>query len=206
MKINLAVLFFLFISFSSFSQEETEEGEGTSTTSTGSETSAFEDEEYVSTKEIGFDVNFGASNLAGTVGLGLKLGFLKGEKYIFGPSLRYQYSWQNFNGIRTNYSIYGGGVFGHVRLYNYFFLGTEIEFLSSPIQNGFYSPIRKFVPVVLIGGGFSKSFGPNFRLNAGIMYDLINDVNSPLRAGYFVRNNLGILQPIIYRIAFFIPL
>lgn len=159
----------------------------------------------VSAMELGLDGNFSASNFNGTFGLGAKLGFTHGEKLIMGPSLRYQQSWSNFNGVKNSFSVYGGGGFLHVRLANYFFLGTEIEFLSSPIQNGYIGTTRKFVPVALAGGGFSHAFSESFRLNAGIMYDVVNHTNSPLRMGYFIKNSNGVLLPVLYRIAFFFP-
>jgi hypothetical protein len=172
--------------------------------------SDYEEEEeepaYVSKNEIGFDLNFSASNFGGTGGLGLKLGFIQQERFIFGPSIRYQHAWSSFNGIKTGFSIYGGGGFVHWRLANYFFLGTEIEVLSSPLQYGYITSNRSWVPVALVGGGFSRAFSANFRLNAGIMYDVIDNQNSPLRQGYFMKKTNGVLIPVIYRIAFFFPL
>lgn len=196
---NYFLLFvFSFCTFFSFSQEDEEE-----TTYQQEETTV---PEYVSTQELGLDLNFSASTLGGSGGLGLKYGVVRKEKFIFGPSLRYQQSWNNFNGYKNGFAVYGGGGFLHVRFYEYLFAGTEIELLSSPLQYGYIMPQRSWVPVALIGGGFSYAFSPNFRLNAGIMYDVINSINSPLRQGYFVRNKQGAMIPFLYRIAFFLPL
>lgn len=167
-------------------------------------------------KELGIDLNLSASNFGGTAGLGVKFGFVKNEKYVFGPSIRFQRTWAKYvdTDLSTGYSIFGGGAFAHVRLYDYFFVGTEIELLSTPfiIGNTFTGKSRTLVPIVLVGGGFSRAFSPRFRLNAGIMYDVINNVNSPLRQGYFIRkktpdpNVQGALIPLVYRIAFFFTL
>ena len=177
----------------------------------------YEDEEDVevihgSDKEIGVDLNFSASNFGGTGGLGLKLGFVKQERFIFGPSIRYQYSWSKgigvngaITGLNTSFSVYGAGGFVHARLANYFFVGAEVELLSTPFQNGFIAVKRVWAPVGLIGGGFSRAFSENFRLNAGIMYDVINNVNSPFRQGYFMKRSNGTYIPVMYRIAFFFP-
>jgi len=165
-----------------------------------------EEETRKPTNEIGIDLNFSASNFGGTGGLGVKFGIPKGDKLILGPSIRYQQAWSNYNGVKTGFSIYGGGGFVHVRLANYFFVGMEIEVLSSPLQNGYVTVNRKWIPVALIGGGFSRAFGPNFRLNAGIMYDVVDNPNSPLRQGYFMHKQNGVLIPVIYRIAFFFPI
>ena len=54
-------------------------------------------------------------------------------------------------------------------------------------------------------------FNESVRINAGIMYDVIDAQNSPFRRSYFMQKKTsdgspaGFL-PIIYRIAFFIPL
>ena len=158
------------------------------------------------TKEIGIDLNFSANTFGGSGGAGIKFGFLQSDRFIFGPSVRIQRSWYNFNGIRNGFSIFGGGAFGHVRFFNTLFIGAEIEFLSTPFQNGFITGQRSIVPTALLGGGFSRSFVPNFRLNAGIMYDIINHTNSPFRQGYFLKKTNGVLIPVMYRIAFFIPI
>lgn len=186
--------------FALLAQEEPEEFDET------------DDQEEVvpaSNRELGFDVNFSASNYGGTAGLGVKLGFVQQEKFIVGPSIRFQQSWSTglgLNGstnVNTSFSIYGGGAFVHARLYNYFFVGAEAEVLSTPFQNGYLMAQRKWVPVVLIGGGFSRAFTPNFRLNAGVMYDVINHADSPFRQGYFMKRSNGTYLPVMYRIAFF---
>lgn len=201
MKTFILALLLASASFSAHAQVREPEEEETTV-----EDPADEELAYVSTKELGLDLNFSASNFGGTGGLGLKLGFIQQKKFIFGPSIRYQHAWSNFNGVKTGFSVYGGGGFLHVRLANYFFVGTEIEFLSSPLKGGYITTQRSWVPVALIGGGFSRAFGPNFRLNAGIMYDIINSPNSPLRQGYFMHKTNGVLIPVVYRIAFFFPL
>lgn len=168
------------------------------------------EEAYVSTMELGADLNFSATNFGGSGGLGVKFGLIKNERYIFGPSVRFQRSWSNDNNYQVGkfgYSVYGGGGFFHVRLANYFFLGTEIEFLSTPMQAGILMMNkRNIVPTALVGGGFSRAFGEHFRLNAGIMYDVVDDQDSPFRQGYFLRRNNGTWIPVMYRIAFFFPI
>jgi hypothetical protein len=64
----------------------------------------------------------------------------------------------------------------------------------------------KWVPTVLIGGGFSMEIQETWRLNLGIMYDVVDHQNSPLRTQYFMRNSQNVLIPVIYRLAFFFPI
>lgn len=157
-------------------------------------------------KELGFEFAFHASNLGGTVGGAMKLAFINENNFVVGPSIRLQRNWYNNLGLKTNWSIYGGGVFAHYRMYEYLFAGAEFELLSTPFSNGFFSTNRTWAPTLLVGAGFSRAFSDNFRLNAGIMYDVINSTNSPFRQGYFMRKENGAYIPVIYRIAFFIPI
>ncbi|WP_341904637.1 hypothetical protein [Fluviicola taffensis] len=171
--------------------------------------------EFTPYNEIGFDLHFSASNLGGTGGVGLKFGVVRNKYISFGPSARYNFSTYKQYGLSGSYSVYGGGAFIHGRFFNYLFVGFEFELLSTPYNytNGIISAKRTWAPTGLLGFGFSHAFGEegNFRLNAGIMYDLINSPNSPLRTGYFMRKQTangtpGALIPLIYRIAFFFKL
>ena len=112
--------------------------------------------------------------------------------------------------------MYGGGVFTHFRFFEALFLGVEFEMLKSPyLSNGFLnsppSISDSWAPTLLLGGGFSKEFNESFRINAGIMYDVINAENSPFRPNYTFKkkNEAGQvirILPIIFRLAFFIPI
>lgn len=159
-------------------------------------------------QEIGFDGYFSASNTGGTFDLGIKYGFVFGENenLIAGPSLRIQRLWSNYLGEKFGYNIIGAGGFFHARFYNALFLGTEIEFLNSPIVYNQLSPPKKFVPTVFIGGGYSQEFDAGFRLNVGIFYDVVNNLNSPFRRNYTAKKENGVLIPVLYRLAIFIPL
>lgn len=166
--------------------------------------------EFTPYNEIGADLHFSASTFGGTGGIGLKFGIVRNEYISFGPSARYHYSLYKANGLTGSYSVYGGGAFIHARFFNYLFAGFEFELLSNPYNytNGIISAKRTWAPTGLLGFGFSHAFGEeqNFRLNAGIMYDIINSPNSPFRPGYFMRKENGTLIPLIYRIAFIFKL
>lgn len=157
--------------------------------------------------EFGIDGYFGASNLGGSFSVGAKYGLKFQENFIAGPSLRVQHNWSknDFTGVTGNYTIYGVGAFGHARFGNVLFAGAEFELMRSPytpsgtaIANG---PV--WTPALFLGGGYSQEFNESFRLNAGVMYDVINHINSPFRQGYFMRNANNVPIPLIYRITFF---
>jgi hypothetical protein len=207
MKQFLLSFLLLFSIHSGFAQEDTE--------------LYVNDEEETSTKkfepynELGGDIHFSASTVGATGGIGLKFGIVRNKYLVFGPSVRYHYSYYKQFGLTGSYSVYGGGAYIHGRFFNSLFAGLEFELLSNPFSNtnGIIAPKRVWAPTALLGFGFSRAFGEeqNFRLNVGIMYDVINHPNSPFRPGYFMRKQTangqpGALIPLIYRIAFFFKL
>lgn len=160
-------------------------------------------------KEFGIDGTFSLSSFGGNVNLGPKFGFKTSENFIFGPSVRYQRVWANNQntGTSSGYNVFGAGAFAHGRFYNALFLGAEFEMMRSPFTSfGALTTNPTWTPTLFLGGGFSMEFNESWRLNAGILYDIINHENSPFRSGYFLRNANNQLLPVIYRIAFFFPL
>ncbi|MEJ6801343.1 MAG: hypothetical protein QNK77_09210 [Crocinitomicaceae bacterium] len=169
--------------------------------------------------ELGIDGTFWASQVGGTAGIGAKYGMKFGEFVILGPSFRYQRSWSNqlAAGTKSGFNVWGGGGFIHARFFDAVFIGAEVEILRSPFsQNGLFGYNPKWVPTCLLGGGLSMNLGESdIRLNVGIMYDILDipntsnpeskNPNSPLQP-YLTKSSIGTVIPIIYRIAFFIPL
>ncbi|MCR9173075.1 MAG: hypothetical protein NXI10_11310 [bacterium] len=162
--------------------------------------------------ELGLEGTFHVSNLGGSFGVGVKYGWKFGEYFIAGPSARYQRSWfqvgTNTNSpTTTGFNVFGGGGFIHARFFNALFAGAEAELLHSPLAGNFVvTGSSNWAPSLLLGGGFSMEFNEKWRLNLGIFYDAIDHPNSPLRTQYFMRNSLGALLPVIYRINFFFPI
>ena len=130
--------------------------------------------------EIGFDVAFSASTNGGNAGIGLKYGINLGENLILGPSVRYERTWVKnvYSGYNGGYNVYGGGVFTHIRFLEALFVGAEFEMLKSPYNStGYLTSISSsWAPTLFIGGGFSKEFNDSFRINAGLMYDIIDNL------------------------------
>lgn len=161
--------------------------------------------------EFGIDGYFGVSNLGGSVSVGAKYGLKLNENVIVGPSLRVQRNWSknDFTGVSGSYTIYGPGVFGHARFGNVLFAGAEFEVMRSPFATSTYTGYSNgpvWTPALFLGGGYSQEFNESFRLNAGVMYDVLDRPNSPFRQGYFMRNANNVLIPLIYRITFFFVL
>jgi hypothetical protein len=169
-------------------------------------------EKAIEGSEIGVDASISASTIGGTFGVGVKYGLNIGKTFIVGPSARFQRSWSNNIGAKFGYNIYGGGIFAHARYQNVVFGGLEFEMLKSPINYVVVNPTRNWVPTLFLCGGFSREYNEAVRINVGIYYDIINNVNSPFRQGYFMNikdsqtGQVVKILPIIYRISFFFPI
>lgn len=171
--------------------------------------------------EIGIEIT-GAqgSNLGGIVGGVLKYALvddLGNDNFLaFGPTLRYQYYWSNntFTGVQGNGSMFGFGGFLHYRLFEWFYLGTEIEIIQNP-----FNQFSNWTPVGFLGGGIHHDFD-FVQLNAGLMFDVIDGlrnphstISSPLANNYFIRTQnptnqeqSGGYLPILARVTFFFPI
>lgn len=158
--------------------------------------------------EIGFDGYFGASTNGGNFSIGGKYGLKLNENFITGPSVRYQRNWTNaaVTGIGGSFNVFGVGAFAHGRFANVLFAGAEFEMMRTPFSSVGFTAGPTWSPALFLGGGYSQEFNEKFRINAGIMYDVIDHVNSPFRQGYFMRNSQQKLIPLIYRITFFFPI
>lgn len=161
--------------------------------------------------EIGADGYFGASTIGGSYGFGPKLGLKLDETWVVGPSFRYQRTWSSIAGQTFGRTIWGFGAFAHARFKNVVFLGAEFEYLKSPTNYVTPISIDTWIPTLFIGGGFSKEYNERVRINVGIFYDVINNLNSPFRPSYMmtVKNEVGQIVkyiPVIYRISFVFPI
>ena len=130
--------------------------------------------------ELGLEGTISASNVGGAFGLGVKYGWKFGEYFIAGPSVRYQRSWFQVGGntlspTNGSFNVFGGGGFIHARFFNALFVGAEAEFLRSPLLgNIVLTSGSNWSPNLFIGGGYSQEFNERWRINLGVLYDVID--------------------------------
>ncbi len=104
-------------------------------------------------------------------------------KLSLGGKIDYTY-WSNSSVDPTfNSSNYGGSIFTRYRIIPQFYLHGEFAYMS--YENiysttfGNYTTERYWVPFLLLGGGFSQMVSPNVWAYAEILFDVLNDPNSP---------------------------
>ena len=93
---------------------------------------------------------------------------------------------------------YGASVFSRYRIIPQIYAHAEFAYASTErhtynvLQQQFDSE-RVWVPYLLLGGGFSQQISPNVWAYAEILFDVINDSNSPYKAGDpFVSVGVGV--------------
>lgn len=166
----------------------------------------------IQSSELGIEAFGGGSQLGGTFGGELKYAAKLPNNLIIGPSFRLHRSWSNYLNVQSQFTMYGGGAFAHMRYQDKLFAGLEFQMLHSPFNFiTFQEGQKKWSPTLFVGGGFCLKLAPKINLNLALFYDVINADNSPFRSSYNfkIKNEFGQvvrILPIIYRVTLFIPL
>ncbi len=81
-------------------------------------------------------------------------------------------------------SVYGGRLFGRYRIIEPLFAHVEYSALNYELYApGSRSTFRQWVPFLLVGGGYSARVGGGAYLTATVLWDVIQDENSPYASG-----------------------
>jgi hypothetical protein len=101
------------------------------------------------------------------------VGYKVTPKFSVGGKLGYTY----YSVSNPDFSShnYGGSIFTRYRVVPQFYLHGEFAYWSYER----ISSERVWVPFLLLGGGFSQLVSPNVWLFVEILFDVINDTNSP---------------------------
>lgn len=156
-------------------------------------------------KEVGIDLSFWQSSQGGSINVSPKFDYEVTDSLVVGTSFRYINYWSSLYGVSGRLNIFGMSVYSHFRFLKWLYAGADFELYFTPYNynSSSASPKNKAtVPAVLINAGISHIFAQHYRLNAGIYFDAINSVNSPLRTSYMTRTNKGVYIPLFYRITF----
>ena len=105
-------------------------------------------------------------------------------QFSLGGKIGYTY-WSNSSVEPTyNSSNYGGSIFSRYRIIPQLYAHAEFAYWS--YENAYFNPLgggytteRNWVPFLLLGGGFSQMISPNVWAYAEVLFDVINDSNSP---------------------------
>lgn len=155
------------------------------------------------TMELGADLNFWASSVGGSFNIASRFGYEVIDNLSVGPSFRIISYWGNYYGIKSKSTVTGIGGFAHYRFIDWLYAGVDIEAYFNPYNYKVgATKFRSVSPAVILSGGLSRKIGDHFRINASINFDVVNDVNSPLRTSYIAKTAKGVRVPMFYRITF----
>jgi len=103
-------------------------------------------------------------------------------KLSVGTVVTYEYISDKTNpGYRSSASNYGASLFGRYRVIPQFYLHTEFSemYYQSEQTGGFKN--NYWVPFLFVGGGFSQQISQNTWMNTQILFDVIQNENSPYK-------------------------
>ena len=117
------------------------------------------------------------------------VGYKITPKFSVGGKLGYAYISDSRYDPSFNSSNYGGSIFTRYRIIPQIYAHAEYVYFSyegitsyNAVSNS-YNTERVWVPFLLLGGGFSQMVGPNVWVFAEVLFDVINDPNSPYKSG-----------------------
>jgi hypothetical protein len=169
-KYGLLILAFLFIATISFAQ-----------TAETRETESKDDGESILNKlVIGGNVGAGYAN-GWNINLSPTIGYKLTNSTVVGVGITYNYADFNnpfYNNNRTTYNTTGGRVFVQQLLFQNLYAHVEYEYLSYEVRvrsndGRVVSQFEATAPGLLLGGGYSSSFGNGLGFTTEILYNVL---------------------------------
>lgn len=120
------------------------------------------------------------------------IGYRFSNLFAAGVNINLQFAGQKYRDLdgrlmeRDNYTIFGGGIFGRFYPFEQFFIHAQPEY--NRITNkytSYYDDNRQSVktrysaPSLLLGGGYAQPVGGSSAITLMILYDVLQDRNSP---------------------------
>jgi len=116
------------------------------------------------------------------IGIYPLVGYKITPKFSIGGKIGYSY--YNYHNTDLSTNNYGGSLFTRYRLIPQIYLHAEFVYFSYEeqtydLQTRQYGTERNWVPFILLGGGLSQSIGQNVWAYVEVLFDVLQDDNSP---------------------------
>jgi len=124
-----------------------------------------------------------------SIGIWPLVGYKVLPKLSFGIQPGYEYIKYNYsNSPDYETSNYGLRVFGRYRVIPQAYVHAEYATINYELQRlnstgDAYEYYREWVPFLFLGGGFSQHIGGNAYMYAQVLFDVLNNENSPYSSG-----------------------
>jgi hypothetical protein len=112
------------------------------------------------------------------IGISPLVGYKFTPKLSSGVQLTYEYSSYDIGNDSYSSSNYGGSVFARYRLVPQIYIHTEFSTINYEVYR-YVESDRKWVPFLFVGGGFSQPVTKNTWLTAQVLFDVLQNDNSP---------------------------
>ncbi len=96
-----------------------------------------------------------------------------------GVRFNYEYVSADLYGTDFNASNYGGSIFTYARIHPNVYLQAEYVQMSYEWPTSLTETKREWVPFLYLGGGVVKQLSGNVSLVASVLFDVLQDDNSP---------------------------
>ncbi len=110
------------------------------------------------------------------------IGYKLTPKLSSGLKIGYEYISDTRYSTKYTTSNYGGSLFLRYRIVPQLYAHIEYETLNYELYTATGSSSREWVPFLYVGGGYSQPMGNNVWLNAQVLFDVLQNSNSPYKA------------------------
>ena len=115
------------------------------------------------------------------------VGYKISPKFSAGLQPGYDYIKYNYQGYTDESSSYGIKIFSRYRIIPQIYLHAEYDYINYEIYTQVapndFTKNREFVPFLFLGGGLSQQLGRNSWMYVQILFDVLQDENSPYSSG-----------------------
>jgi hypothetical protein len=125
-------------------------------------------------------VNLSIGNYT-VIGATPMVGYKLTPKFSVGGQLSYEYVKDKRYDTDYETSNYGLSVFSRYRIVPQLYLHAEFSEMNYKLYSFNGSSSRKWVPLLWLGGGYSQPITKNTWFTAQVLFDVINDENSPYK-------------------------
>lgn len=107
------------------------------------------------------------------------IGYNLTPKLSAGITGLYEYNSYDWYGQKQNFSNFGGSVFSRFRIIPQLYAHAEFSYINYEFVRVNNEKYRQGVPFVFLGGGYAQRIGANSFVYAQILFDVLQDSNSP---------------------------
>lgn len=107
------------------------------------------------------------------------VGYKVSPQFSVGTQLSYEYFSDKRGSNDFSSSNYGASIFSRYRFIPELYGHLEYSYMNYELNASLIGDKREWVPFLFVGGGFSQPISNTTWLNAQILFDVIQDENSP---------------------------